>query len=213
MQRFKYGRTFHLPFSQQLTGDDKLHPNPTVFNAIQTVITPKMDGENTCLYHDGFIHARSIDSTDHPSRQYVKNMWNQKAHLLPPNWRIYGENLYAQHSIPYNNLTAYFQAFAIYNEHNIRLDYDDFTKWCDELQIYYVKPIIIITSFDNLQHAQSAFQTALSQNHEGIVITTYKGFPFDDMSLHTAKAVRENHVQTDQHWMHKPMTKNTLLKQ
>lgn len=35
------------------------------------VITEKMDGENTTLYRDG-LHARSLDSRHHPSRNWVK---------------------------------------------------------------------------------------------------------------------------------------------
>jgi hypothetical protein len=50
----------------------------------------------------------------------------------------------------------------------------------------------------------------LDGTHEGYVIRLKNQFTYDDYKLSVAKYVRANHVQTDQHWMHQPIVKNTL---
>lgn len=69
-QYFKYPRTLHLPWSLGSTSDDKFMSNVEHFNGKRIIITEKMDGENTNMYSDK-IHARSIDSNHHDSRNWV----------------------------------------------------------------------------------------------------------------------------------------------
>lgn len=71
--KMKYPRTMHLPWSRGYTDDDKILRATDHFAGQEVVITEKMDGENTTMYPD-FIHARSLDSKDHPSRHYVKTL-------------------------------------------------------------------------------------------------------------------------------------------
>lgn len=108
--RTKYPRTPHLPWSQGITPDDVKNTSVDCFMGKEVVVTEKMDGENTSLYRDG-LHARSIDSNNHPSRNWVKSFWATKMHDLPEGFRICGKNLYAQHSIPYTSLRSYFLLF------------------------------------------------------------------------------------------------------
>ncbi len=115
--RIKYPRTPHLPWSLGATNDDVKQRDLSHFVGKQVVVTEKMDGENTTLYND-YIHARSIDSRFHPSRAWVKALQVQVGYKIPIRWRICGENLYARHSISYNNLPSYFMAFSVWNELN-----------------------------------------------------------------------------------------------
>ena len=62
MDRIKYPRTPHFPWSPGATDDDKILQDLSVFDKQPVVITEKMDGENTTIYADGYIHARSLDS-------------------------------------------------------------------------------------------------------------------------------------------------------
>lgn len=71
--RVKYPRTFHLPWSRSYTHDDKVLKHVQHFEGKEVVVTEKMDGENTTMYRD-YLHARSIDSKDHPSRHWIKNV-------------------------------------------------------------------------------------------------------------------------------------------
>jgi hypothetical protein len=72
----KYPRTYHLPWSPGQTRDDRVIESTDIFKGKEVVVTIKMDGENTTMYHD-YIHARSIDSGSHPSRTWIKNFMPQ----------------------------------------------------------------------------------------------------------------------------------------
>lgn len=47
-----------------------------LFLGQEVVVTEKIDGENTTMYPD-HIHARSLDSNHHPSRNIVKQLHGQ----------------------------------------------------------------------------------------------------------------------------------------
>jgi hypothetical protein len=97
----KYPRTYHLPWSDGATDDDRVLTDEdleTNFAGRTVVVTEKMDGENTTMYND-CIHARSPDSGPHPSRDWVKNLHAQIQWQIPEGWRISGENLYATHTL------------------------------------------------------------------------------------------------------------------
>lgn len=106
----KYPRTYHLPWSCSISNDDRILHDLSCFQNRRVIVTEKMDGENTTMYRD-HIHARSVDSRNHPSRNWVKNLWGRLSHDIPSGWRICGENLFATHSISYSNLQSYFLDF------------------------------------------------------------------------------------------------------
>lgn len=83
----KYPRTYHLPFSLGITSDDKMLKDISCFHNNNIVITEKMDGENITMTNDR-IYARSIDSKNHISREYIKNMWGKIKLDIPNGWRI-----------------------------------------------------------------------------------------------------------------------------
>ena len=59
--RMKYPRTPHLPWSHGRAEDDiALDSIEHLERLGDVVITEKLDGENTTLYHD-YLHARSVD--------------------------------------------------------------------------------------------------------------------------------------------------------
>ena len=61
MEKFKYPRTFHLPYSPSVSDDDKMLPDDSQFWNREVSVSVKMDGENTTVYPDGTCHARSLD--------------------------------------------------------------------------------------------------------------------------------------------------------
>ena len=101
----KYPRSPHLPWSEGGTSDDAYLFDTDHFAGKEVVITEKMDGENTSMYRDG-IHARSIDGRHHPSRDWVKALHGKICLEIPEGWRLCGENLYARHSIAYEELES-----------------------------------------------------------------------------------------------------------
>src|SRR3972149_1207672 len=114
--RHKYPRTFHLPWSEGATPDDKTHTYQAIermFGGEQVVVAEKADGENTTIYSDGTCHARSTGDKSHPSRSYVRRKAVEVGCELPKGWRLVGENMYARHSIAYNELPDYFVLFGV----------------------------------------------------------------------------------------------------
>lgn len=211
---YKYPRTFHLPFSPGVTSDDKvlsLEEISIYFKDKFLTVTEKMDGENTTMYSD-HIHARSLDSIHHPSRNWVKRFHSEIAHNIPPRWRICGENLFAKHSISYDNLDSYFYGFSIWNEENICLGTDETKEWFELLGIKHV-PILqdyLSTKSNWYAHLWDYADAFDTNTMEGFVVRNRDSFHYSAFKENILKCVRSNHVQTDQHWMHSGVIPNQL---
>jgi len=205
---YKYQRTKHLPWSPGGTRDDRRLVNCAQFLNKKVVVTEKLDGENTTLYKD-HIHARSLTSGDHPSRNWVKSLWGNIRWEIPDEFRICGENLYAIHSIEYKNLGTYFKVFNIWNEKNVCLSWDETIIWCDMLGLDHVR-VLWEGIFDE-KEIKNCWQPEFNkQLSEGYVVRLEEEFHYDDFSTSIAKYVRKDHVQTSSHWMHSEIKTNTL---
>lgn len=207
---YKYPRTPHLPWSPGRTSDDKILTDVSHIDGRSLVATVKMDGECTSLYHD-YIHARSLDSKDHPSRHWIKGFHSKIKDNIFPGWRICGENLYAKHSIGYDNLPSYFLGFSIWTDENICLKWSDTLIIFSELGIHTPEQISSDTSL-SLKEIDDIFHNKYGNKHEGYVIRVFDEFKYEDFGKSVAKYVRANHVQTDVHWMYKEVIPNKLWK-
>ncbi len=203
--RIKYPRTPHLPWSPGVSSDDIYCSSLSNFQGREVVVTEKMDGENTTLYRD-YCHARSLDSRHHPSRDWVKAFHGRICHNIPNNWRVCGENLFAQHSIQYTSLESYFYGFSIWNNDNACLSWDETQTWMDALGIASV-PVLYRGVWDAGQ--VESLTVDISQV-EGYVVRLAESFAFDGFSQSIAKWVRTDHVQSDKHWMHSQIIPNRL---
>jgi hypothetical protein len=201
----KYPRTVHLPHSQGVASDDKKLSSVAHFYGKEIVMSEKMDGENSTISRE-YTHARSLDSVDHPSRHWLKGFWSTICYNIPEGWRICGENLYAEHSISYNELTSYFQVFSIWNEKNECLSWDETEEWCNLLGLTMVK-VLWRGTFDEKFLVNYKLDTV---KHEGYVIRLADSFKYEDFGVSVAKWVRENHIQTSDHWMNKKVIPNKL---
>ena len=208
-QYFKYLRTMHLPWSPGTTSDDKIMHDITPLLGKTVVITEKMDGENTNMYSDR-IHARSIDSKDHDSRHWVKGLWGSIKNEIPDGWRICGENLYAKHSLYYEELPTYFMVFSIWNENNVCLSWDETVSICGMLNLVHV-PVIDIITFDEGYLRKLSNNLDLTKT-EGYVVRNIESFGYDEFGDNVAKWVRAKHVTTDEHWMFQQIVPNKLIK-
>jgi len=206
-QYFKYLRTMHLPWSPGTTSDDKIMHDITPLLGKTVVITEKMDGENTNMYSDR-IHARSIDSKDHDSRHWVKGLWGSIKNEIPDGWRICGENLYAKHSLYYEELPTYFMVFSIWNERNECLSWNDTVDVCRMLNLAVV-PVIGVMTFDEKYLRELASKLDINKT-EGYVVRNIDSFGYDEFGDNVAKWVRAKHVTTDEHWMFQQIVPNKL---
>ncbi|EBA13361.1 RNA ligase family protein [Roseobacter sp. CCS2] len=196
--------------SPGVQSDDKIASDLGAFEGAEVVITEKMDGENTTLYADGF-HARSLDSGRHPSRDWLARFQAERGYLIPPGWRICGENLYARHALAYEDLPAYFLGFSVWNDANDCLSWDEtlarFTDW-------NVEPVRTLWrgTFGPTTVLDVTGELNLDQV-EGCVIRLASAFQISNFQRSVMKWVRPGHVQPGaQHWSKCPMIPNGLSK-
>lgn len=193
----KYSRTNHLPWSPGLTDDDRVMHDLTPFIGQDVVASRKMDGENTNMYPD-HIHARSIDSRGGADRAWVKQFWSTFAHDIPPGWRICGENLWAEHSIHYNDLKSYFLGFSMWDERNNCLSWDDTMLY---FQVLGIEPVpVLYRGIFSEKVLHDIEKNSNWNTDEGYVVRLASGFPYSEFKRSIAKYVRAGHVQTQRHW-------------
>jgi hypothetical protein len=205
--KVKYPRTMHLDSSPGLQNDDRLIESLDGLIGQEVIVTEKMDGENTTLYCD-HLHARSLDSKHHESRNWVKKFHGEIAHLIPEGWRICGENMYAMHSIFYDDLLSYFYGFSVWDNRNVALCIDDQNEFFNTLGI--VSPSVMYRGIFDLKILHSIADNLDPVKQEGFVVRVTAEIPFDDFGVKVAKWVRKGHVQTSEHWMTKTIVPNLL---
>jgi len=208
----KYHRTYHLPWSEKLQNDDRVMPSLDALHGQEIVMSLKLDGENTTFYND-HIHARSLDSGYHPSRDWVKGLWSQVSYEIPEGWRICGENVYALHTIPYTNLETYFYVISIWDENNNCLPWDEIVEYCKMLNLTHV-PVLYRGMFD-AEKMQAAFPSTYNGDPtEGYVVRLAKSFPYAMTNLCIGKFVSRRFQIDDsgQHWSQRKVIPNLIRK-
>lgn len=208
--RLKHPKTPHLPDSLTISRDDKVLDSIEHLQKLERVIVSvKLDGEAFTGYYNGVSHARSVDSNFHPSRSWAKRHWANVFNLLPAGWRIQCESLYAKHSIAYDDLESFLYGIVIWDEKNMSLPWDQSLEWFEKLQI----PPVPVFFEDKLKYPEilNRFKELNEKKEmEGFVVRNYDSFHYDNFEENTAKWVRKNHVQTDEHWMHQKIIPNKL---
>jgi hypothetical protein len=195
--KIKYPRTSHLPWSEGMTDDDVRNQSVDQFFGMGVVVTEKMDGENTTLYRNT-MHARSLDSNNHPSRDWVKRFWSEIRWNIPEGWRVCGENLFARHSIEYTDLESYFMGFSIWDERNVCLSWADTLEWFDVIGVTPVR-VLFEGAFDE-KVIKNLSKTMDLNKSEGYVVRNASEFHYNVFASNVAKYVRKNHVQSEKHW-------------
>lgn len=222
----KYPRTHHLPWSPGASEaeDDRVMATvatpagdilpgfyacppgesfataaPAEITPLEVVVTEKMDGENTTMYSD-HIHARSPVGRSHPSQDWVKNLWSKIRYEIPYGWRICGENLFARHSIAYDDLPSFFMVFSIWDEKNRALSWDETVEWAELLGLETV-PVLYRGPFDP-ELIRRLWSPPLSERAEGYVVRTAAGFPLSEFPVRVGKFVRSGFVAGRPHWFY-----------
>lgn len=202
MQTQKYGRTYHFPFSEGATSDDRILQDWENILSHQLVMTEKLDGENTCLKSSG-VYARSHGA---PTRNpWAGNMWPiwERVRNDLGDLEVFGENLYGIHSIEYERLPYFFFVFAI-RDGERWLSWEEVLFYAELLELATI-PVLEIGSFAAAQIKQLIADrmekgSVFGGECEGFVFRNYEGFEVDDFKNNVLKYVRSNHVKTNQHW-------------
>ena len=233
MESRKYGRTYHFPFSPGSTSDDRIQYD--YWNYIQqmqqVIHTEKLDGENNCLNRWGMFARSHTTPTTSPWTSHLRQRWELLKNDLG-DLELFGENIYAIHSIAYEHIEHYFYVFAIRCQ-------DQWLSW-EEVCFYaaaFDLPTVPVLGLAlntreeiafraevlNFTRKQSAFasvdvKTGTACTIEGVVSRNSKGFAVDELGTNVFKYVRKGHVKTDEHWtrnwkraklMYEPKNKET----
>lgn len=200
MEALKYPRTYHLPWSPGRTSDDKVMSDFSGFEGEEILVTEKMDGENTSISAEHGVYARSTESITHPTRDWVRTLGARIQHELPAGWRICGENLYARHSIPYEDLPSYFLAFGLWDGVTC-LSWEDTVAFLEILSIPTV-PVLYRGPFSEGVLRGLSESLDLTKQ-EGFVVRVTREFSMEEFSRVVAKYVRPGHVaEGSSHWLY-----------
>lgn len=211
----KYGRTYHFPFSPGTTSDDRINYNywSDIQKINELVITEKLDGENTCLNQFGVFARSHAAPTIHPWAGYLKERWEMIKNDLGE-LEIFGENLYAIHSIVYPKIEQHFYVFAV-REGNKWLSWEEVKFYAGLLDFPIVPEIKELTlpyneNFLKLEilgivQKEGRFGSIdpisnVNCTMEGVVCRNIEGFNVDNFKHNVFKYVRKGHVKTDKHW-------------
>jgi hypothetical protein len=210
----KYGRTYHYPFSPGTSSDDRInHTYWQDISKIDTIIhTEKLDGENNCLSQYGVFARSHAASTTSAWSRAIRERWELMKNDLG-DIEIFGENLYAIHSIEYRKLEHHYYVFGV------RV-FDTWLSW-EEVKFYAamfdfptVPELQIVKPADELSFRQRVM-ALVAQNSaldsydiatqarctcEGVVSRNAAEYRVDDFAHHVFKYVRKGHVKTNEHW-------------
>lgn len=200
----KYGRTYHLPFSKGATSDDRIATNSDNLIGREIVITEKLDGSNTAITKDGVFGRSHADYTKNPWDVKTWELWNRINRDINDGVYLFGEGMYAIHSIEYSKLTSPFYLFGV-RDNNIWVTWDEVEEYSYLLDIP-TAPVLfrgVVNSFNELKTLVEDLtkkSSNLGGELEGVVVRSAGIFHNDDFGDNVQKWVRENHVQTDIHW-------------
>lgn len=233
MSSDKYPRTYHLPFSPGATSDDKMLSSVDHFLNVPVVLTEKMDGSNLCMTREA-VFARSHNGPPtHESFNFAKQLHAGIRHSIPDGLSVFGEYLFAVHSIVYSDLPGYFLIFGVREDATGKWwSWEMVEEMAKDLGMPTVPVLHKSSTFiaaDGKEYWQGLFETEgqlkaeskleyLFRNGGAWENNISEGFvirlagEFTDFSKSVAKYVRANHVQTTTHWTQQELRKNGLRK-
>jgi hypothetical protein len=210
----KYGRTYHYPFSPGTTSDDRI--NHDYWNDVQKIAsivhTEKLDGENNCLSRYGVFARSHAAPSQSPWTAWLRERWELLKNDLN-DLAIFGENLYAIHSIQYQRLENHYYVFGA-RLHDKWLSWEETKFYANMLDFPTVPEISIVQPKEKEQFEQNLLSivsqagtlgttdafTGEPSTMEGVVSRNTGEYPVDKFAHHVFKYVRKSHVKTDEHW-------------
>ena len=210
----KYPRTYHAPWSPEISRDDKILSSVKCFLDIPLIITEKLDGSNVAITKDECFARTHSGPPKHPSFDFFKAIHSSVKHNIPDDICIYGEYTFAKHSIFYDKLSSYLHIFAV-KQNDIWLTWNTVKQWSELLDINTV-PVLdetTVTSSNKLQEITSAYMNQPSvygPDREGLVVRSAESFHDHLFKDKVFKIVRKGHVQTTKHWKSEEIIRNEL---
>ena len=217
MDSAKYPRSLHWPSSPGTTSDDRFitQAQALAFLNVETVLTEKLDGGNTTITRDAFFARSHGGEPAHPSFNLLRTLHkNYLCRAIDKNISVFAEWCFAVHSIRYSMLQDYLNVIAVRNDETGEWwDWDEVCLMADHLGFPTV-PVLLRGTFTDIGALEktmttfSGLSSLYGPTREGVVLRKVKGVAEikDERGLcldGLAKWVREDHVQTDEHWSKK----------
>lgn len=212
------GKTFHVPWSEGTDSTDR--KNWDYWEDIQKikelVFTAKLDGEGSCLNEYGVFARSHAAPSDKPWSAYLRQKHAVMVHDLKKDQvEIFGESMYAIHSIEYPKLDEYFNVFAV-RHLDQWLSWEEVEWWASVFDLKTVPvlgrlPVNGLTEETLVKHVKElgdmpevygSYDVIENKpcSREGIVFRNVEGFHVDAFVQSVHKMVRRGHVKTDEHW-------------
>lgn len=214
----KYPRTAHLPYSPGGTSDDRRIESVEGFLCTSIVLTEKMDGSNVCLEREACFARSHASAPNHPSFDAFKAMHAVVRSRIGEGIQIFGEWLYAKHSIAYDQLPSYLMVFGVRDiVKGTWASWAEVEMWADELGAPTV-PVLAKEEWLNrewklqqLVESLASMPSRCGGSREGIVVRKAGEFSDADFATSVAKWVRKDHVQTEDHWKNQAIVRNIVV--
>ena len=229
----KYPRTPHL-FGSKGTDDDKhlgCEESEAFIADPSLVVEEKLDGTNVGIHFTSsgrmVLQCRGHEITEgmHPQYDLFKQWTSVKRAplktMLGSRFILYGEWLYAKHSVHYRKLPHYFFEFDIYDKDTEQfLDLDTRLKMLEGTGLQTV-PVVHRgrATADKLQTLigpsafDSAFDNPVTRRTDNLIEGLYCRTEADGRVTGRAKMVRSEFVEKvkqSEHWQHQKMIPNLL---
>ncbi len=211
----KFPRIAHLPWSPGGTPDDRRLADVRTLLNRPVVITEKWDGSNVCLTRDA-VYGRSHEGPPgHASFDALKARHAQIRHGIPAGLEVFGEWLWAKHSIHYKSLPDYLLIFALRTG-------GDWRSWAEVEAVagrlgLTVATVLLRATFTSEAELRRATEDLAMpglrpgcDQREGVVVRLADGFAGSAFAASIAKWVRADHVQTDSHWARQAIIRNEI---
>jgi hypothetical protein len=199
----KYGRTYHYPFSPGTTSDDRIHHDYwSDVSKLKTVVhTEKLDGENNCLSRYGIFARSHAAPTVSAWTKEIRQRWELIKNDLG-DVEIFGENLYAIHSIEYRKLEHHYYVFAV-RMHDRWFSWEEVKFYAAMFDFPTVPELKIVQPSTEATFREDILaltrQNSVLDSHD-IHSRNSEEYAVNDFMHNVFKYVRKGHVKTDEHW-------------
>jgi hypothetical protein len=212
----KYPRTFHLPWSPGGSSDDKVSKSVIPLLERDIVITEKIDGSNVCMTNKACFARTHAHAPKHESFDALKALHAQYKFVMGHNQEFFGEWAYAEHSIHYTSLPAYFLGFGVRDV--LTKSWHNWDQVVSGLKLIGLVTVPVLfrgkveteKELRKLTEELAAEPSRCGGKREGVVVRAVHSFTDQDFPKFVQKWVRKGHVQTDDHWTKKTIVRNGL---
>jgi hypothetical protein len=210
----KFPRILHLPWSQGASRDDLVLDSVDHLCGRPIRITEKTDGSNLTMTRNEIFSRSHNGPPTHRSFDAAKALHAQIRDEILLGFSIFGEWLWAEHSIHYDHLPGFFLIFDVRDDKRGEwLEEGEIERIADVLGLPQV-PVLCRGEFtpeslrETCENLMAPGVGPSGDPMEGLVVRACGSFT--DFATNVAKQVRPNHVTTDQHWLRKRIVRNSL---